>query len=752
MKAIDNIWYNEVPKYKSGQAVTIDTTTAAPGNIGNIGAGAIVQVEFTAGITNPGTVGNFGCTVKTAAETTAVASSQILTKVPTIPTVPGVASVFNSAGIQLTQTNDLITAMNTVTSGGTIKLTAGTYNTNFSTSTGLGTSFTIQGTDASAANVILKSTAAWALTGKTVVIDSVTIDNTNALTINDTTAGGAVTVSNSNLKNGALVMTNASTATGTLLKDTFTVKSAGLGLTVSAGNANAVAVTTCVFNVTGTGLGISGLSAVTVSGSTFTGAAVTDSSTPSTGFGIVANAGTSTIGTSTFTGLTNALTVNAGTVSFNGNTVTTCGLASPATAAIVVAGATAVTIYNNTITNGTSWIISVAAGQAPAVNVSQNTFTGNAKAATSADTTAVTGIVNMARNWWGAAANVPANVALSAGVTAGIQYTPALGAATSAGTFTTAATLTASATIGVNVTASTGATMLGATALSANPVAVAIPSADTAVKYWDVFGTVTSATVDFYGTTASPVTAANSALLWYNSVNGTWTNTNGTVNAFANYIEITVGAGGNITAAQFTGTPFVLVTVPTVLAAPGTTTYPTNGATNVPVNSSNMTFTWPAVAGAGISYQFALAQASANTTANEFAILDYSDNTITNAEPLQETLQYNTVYWWEVRAVTTNSSGGIAATGPWTVSMFTTAPAPVTTTGTAATNTTVVTSVVITQPVTTVVSTQTSVVITQTTGNSTPAIPSYLLWAVIAVGAVLIIAVIVLIVRTRRIP
>jgi len=26
MKAIDNIWYNEVPKYKSGQAVTIDTT------------------------------------------------------------------------------------------------------------------------------------------------------------------------------------------------------------------------------------------------------------------------------------------------------------------------------------------------------------------------------------------------------------------------------------------------------------------------------------------------------------------------------------------------------------------------------------------------------------------------------------------------------------------------------------------------------------------------------------------------------
>ena len=520
-----------------GQVVTLSTL---PGAISNIGAGAIVQIEFTAGITNPATVGNYGCTVKTAAETTAIASNQILTKVPTIPTVPGVASVWNSAGIQLTQTNDLVAAMNAVPAGGTIKLTAGTYSTNFSTSTGLGQSFTIQGTDASAANVILKSSAPWALTGKTVVIDLVTIDNTNALTINDTTAGGAATVSNSNIKNGALVMTNASTASSTLSKDTFTVKTGAVGLTVTGTNVNAVAVTTCVFNVTGTGLGINANFAVTVSGSTFTGAAVTDSSTPSTGFGIAANAGTSTIGTSTFTGLTNALTVNAGTVSFNGNTVTTCGLASPATAAIVVAGATAVTIYNNTITGGPSWIISVANTFAPIVNVSQNTFTGNAKAATSADTTAVTGIVNMARNWWGAAANVPANVALSAGVTAGIQYTPALGAATSAGTFTTAATLTAATTIGVNVTASTGATMLGATALSANPVAVAIPSAYTAIKYWDVFGTVTSATVDFYGTTAAPVTAANTALLWYNTVNGTWTNTNATANAFANYMEITL--------------------------------------------------------------------------------------------------------------------------------------------------------------------------------------------------------------------
>ncbi len=208
------------------------------------------------------------------------------------------------------------------------------------------------------------------------------------------------------------------------------------------------------------------------------------------------------------------------------------------------------------------------------------------------------------------------------------------------------------------------------------------------------------------------------------------------------------------TAAQFSGLPFALVTVPTTLG--GVTTaptelYPSNGAVNVPI--SNLSFTWPAVAGTGVTYQFALAQASANTSANEFAILDYSDNTLTNAEPSQETLQYNTVYWWEVRAVTLNSSGAVSATGPWSIQMFTTMPQPpVTTTSTGASVTN--TSLVITTTVvnTTVVQTSTSIVIPPNTGSNSPAIPSYLLWAVIAVGAVLIIAVIVLIVRTRRIP
>jgi hypothetical protein len=163
---------------------------------------------------------------------------------------------------------------------------------------------------------------------------------------------------------------------------------------------------------------------------------------------------------------------------------------------------------------------------------------------------------------------------------------------------------------------------------------------------------------------------------------------------------------------QVTSSAFTIVNPTPTTTQPTTTTigssaptFPLNGATGVPV--SGVTFTWSLVAaptGSTITYQFALAQASANTPANEFAILDYSDNIITNAEPNQETLQYNTAYWWEVRAVTISSTGAVTATGPWTVSMFTTRALPTTTTVVPTTIVSSVTTVVttnVTSPVTT---------------------------------------------------
>jgi hypothetical protein len=163
---------------------------------------------------------------------------------------------------------------------------------------------------------------------------------------------------------------------------------------------------------------------------------------------------------------------------------------------------------------------------------------------------------------------------------------------------------------------------------------------------------------------------------------------------------------------------------------------PANGATGVDVNT---TFTWPAVSGANVTYEFVIAEETGQT--DKFAIIDYSATTPTNASPLRETLKYNTQYWWRVRA--TNGT----VTSAWSTFFFTTEVAPPTTTGGTGTTITIppVTSTVITitQPVTSITLTG------GTTGNS---IPPALLWAVIAIGAILIIAVIVLIVRTRRIP
>jgi hypothetical protein len=261
---------------------------------------------------------------------------------------------------------------------------------------------------------------------------------------------------------------------------------------------------------------------------------------------------------------------------FNGNTVTNCGQgqvysnSTVSTAAIIVgiAAANGVNIYGNTITNGTYYILDITT--ANTVDVSGNTFTGNAKTVKSADTA---NTLLMARNWWGGAANVPANVKLVTGITAGITYTPDLGAAPSSSAFAVigvSATnpIAAATTVGVNITASTGAGMVGATALTGNPVSIAIPSTDTVVKYWDVYGVqpdgetaLTSATVDFYGTTIAPVNS-NSAVFFYNTTNGTWVNTDAIPNVNDNYMEIIVGTDGNITAAQFTGTPFVLVIPP----------------------------------------------------------------------------------------------------------------------------------------------------------------------------------------------
>ena len=160
---------------------------------------------------------------------------------------------------------------------------------------------------------------------------------------------------------------------------------------------------------------------------------------------------------------------------------------------------------------------------------------------------------------------------------------------------------------------------------------------------------------------------------------------------------------------------------------------PAIGTTDVSVMP---TFVWSKFAGA-ISYEVMVSEDPT------FAIIDWSrsvqggDTTFYKAE---EALAYDTTYYWRVRGVTGPAPAKKAAPGgAWATGMFTTqvkaaaeaeAPAPPV--------------IVQKEP-----APPPQIVTVEVPGAA--AIPSYLLWTIIGIGAILFIALIVLIVRTRRV-
>ncbi|MFC2071779.1 WD40/YVTN/BNR-like repeat-containing protein [Chloroflexota bacterium] len=168
---------------------------------------------------------------------------------------------------------------------------------------------------------------------------------------------------------------------------------------------------------------------------------------------------------------------------------------------------------------------------------------------------------------------------------------------------------------------------------------------------------------------------------------------------------------------------------------------PEVGATNTSIEP---TFVWAPFSGA-IGYELLVSEDPT------FAILEYSHNvgeTFYKSDPLA----YSTTYYWKVRGVTgpvpLDSRGrttGPAPGGPWTTGVFTTMSAAMAAPG--AVDQPAQEPIIITEPGETKV--QIVEVPVQTLVEQP--IPSYLLWTIIAIGALLIIALIVLIVRTRRV-
>jgi hypothetical protein len=160
---------------------------------------------------------------------------------------------------------------------------------------------------------------------------------------------------------------------------------------------------------------------------------------------------------------------------------------------------------------------------------------------------------------------------------------------------------------------------------------------------------------------------------------------------------------------------------------------PVVGAADV---STMPTFTWAEYEGA-IKYEIAVSEDPT------FAILEWSAN-VDNpfyAVGADNALKYSTTYYWRVRGVTAEpyleGRTWITPAGPWVTGVFTTMAEPV--------EEEEAEPVVITEPG------ETRVEVIKVPVTTSPVIPTYLLWVIVGVGAGLLIALIVLIVRTRRV-
>jgi len=150
---------------------------------------------------------------------------------------------------------------------------------------------------------------------------------------------------------------------------------------------------------------------------------------------------------------------------------------------------------------------------------------------------------------------------------------------------------------------------------------------------------------------------------------------------------------------------------------------PEIGATGVSITP---TLSWTEYPGA-ISYEVQVADGSIPEGIT-FAILDVSHSADLTFYNIEEPLKYSNTYYWRVRA---------AGTDEWVTGSFTTMAEPVPDE-----------PIIIEPPPVTVQAPPPADI---TVEAAEPTFPEYLLWTIVGIGAVLVIALIVLIVRTRRV-
>jgi hypothetical protein len=178
-----------------------------------------------------------------------------------------------------------------------------------------------------------------------------------------------------------------------------------------------------------------------------------------------------------------------------------------------------------------------------------------------------------------------------------------------------------------------------------------------------------------------------------------------------------------------------------VVLAQGGNTLLTNGLFSPAIGATNVVqkpvFQWAAIAGA-VSYDFQVADNPVFVNP-----IDAQTGLNTTVWTETKTMDYGKTYYWRVRAV---SASGVAS--DWANSSFTVMAAP----STALPVTTAPVAPVVVPTITVNIPTQAvpTYTITIPPASTTPPSTPASIWVLIVIGAILIIAVIVLIVRTRR--
>ncbi len=763
--------------------ITLPTTT-------RIGEGAEVRLSFTGGITNPATPGSYTLTVATSQEL-AVTSAAYTIIAPIVLPDPGTVTVYNAAGILMsswTGPGNLANAIGAALAGFTIKVEPGSYDETIDidkaltfVSTGSALDTIIADIDSSGVGgqVTISGDGTALIPG--VVFDGFTVKGLlaggNALII----TGDKATVQNCTFTKSGLATTtvaqtmvfynNAGALGGTISNCTFDTTLGAIDDTGIDVDTNGLTISGCSFLVDSTVAGVNDIAIDNAGGTTLLPTAISSGIfAGGSGSGVKITAGVASVTTSSFSALNMALDIDGGVITVKDSTITNCGIAVSTTlplgvAAIDIAtGASTPSIYNNTISSSPAYAVNVAAGAVPAnINIMFNQITGN----TLNVYTAVVGTVNATHNWWGAATGPAAGTIVGATAATMLVNTTGYLGASATGAFiagTTAVSLITKTTVGVDVTAITApgvawipvaADMIGVANYAENPQA-ATPLPAVAGGFYDVYLVDNPAApqlniagaqvlIKFYN---ANVTANTEVYVW-STLQGNWVKCVPTVagaaatqgvNTFSGFCWVSATITTIPAITDLAGTPFALVdaeaVAPVAIAAP-TVIALAQAATDV---SLTPTFIWETVAGA-TAYELQVA------TYPNFAGL-VIDKTLDSGALLEVPffasdvdLDYSTTYYWRVRAVSVQDwVSEYIDQGAWVTRVFTTIAEPE--------------AVVYTCPQCGLTFDAEAALETHVTEAHPPAAPAVTpgyIWVIIAVGAVLALAVIILIVRTRRV-